>query len=220
MGQIQEVFVKSSLQPSTIPSKLADSIYQQLNMYALAATAAGVGMLALVKPAEGKIVYTPANVTLPPGQIYPLDLNHDGVADFNFYYGPDQCHGSQCAASLRVFPAAGNDVLGHHSALALRPGVTVGPRGRFSQQASYMARWFYSNNGGHPTSKFSFLWANGGKGVKNRYLGLKFQIKGKTHFGWARLTVWTTQLCLDVDRLRLRKHREQAHHHGEDERAR
>jgi hypothetical protein len=32
-------------------------------------------------------------------------------------------------------------------------------------------------------------WANGGKGVKNRYLGLKFQIKGKTHFGWARLTV-------------------------------
>ena len=28
-------------------------------------------------------------------------------------------------------------------------------------------------------------WVN----VKNRYLGLKFQIKGKTHYGWARLSV-------------------------------
>jgi hypothetical protein len=28
-------------------------------------------------------------------------------------------------------------------------------------------------------------WAN----VANRYLGLKFQIKGKTHYGWARMTV-------------------------------
>jgi len=34
-------------------------------------------------------------------------------------------------------------------------------------------------------------WVNGGKGVKNRYLGLKFKIKGKFHFGWARLTVTT-----------------------------
>jgi hypothetical protein len=36
-------------------------------------------------------------------------------------------------------------------------------------------------------------WFNGGKGVKNRYLGLKFKIKGKFHFGWARLTVKTTK---------------------------
>jgi len=27
------------------------------------------------------------------------------------------------------------------------------------------------------------------KNSKNRYLGLKFEIKGKTHFGWARLSV-------------------------------
>jgi hypothetical protein len=36
-------------------------------------------------------------------------------------------------------------------------------------------------------------WLNGGKGVKNRYLGLKFKIKGRFHFGWARLTVTTTR---------------------------
>jgi hypothetical protein len=30
---------------------------------------------------------------------------------------------------------------------------------------------------------------NGGKGVKNRYIGAKFSIKGKVHFGWVRLSV-------------------------------
>jgi hypothetical protein len=34
---------------------------------------------------------------------------------------------------------------------------------------------------------------NGGKGVKNRYFGLKFKIKGRFHFGWARITVTTTK---------------------------
>jgi hypothetical protein len=36
---------------------------------------------------------------------------------------------------------------------------------------------------------FEGPWANGGKGVKNRYLGLKFFVKGKVHYGWARLNV-------------------------------
>jgi len=33
---------------------------------------------------------------------------------------------------------------------------------------------------------------NEGKGIKNRYLGVKFQIQGRFHFGWARITVTTT----------------------------
>ena len=40
-------------------AKLSESIHQQLSMYALAASAAGVGMLA--QPAEAKIVYTPVH---------------------------------------------------------------------------------------------------------------------------------------------------------------
>jgi hypothetical protein len=35
-------------------------------------------------------------------------------------------------------------------------------------------------------------WLNGGKGVKHRYLGFKVTIKGRFHFGWARMTVTTT----------------------------
>jgi len=53
-------------------------------MYAFAAGAAGVGMLALAVPAEGRIVYTPDNQKIPPSQELSLDLNHDGIADFIF----------------------------------------------------------------------------------------------------------------------------------------
>jgi hypothetical protein len=39
-------------------ANLSESAHQQLKMYAFAATAAGVGVLALAKPAQGKIIYT------------------------------------------------------------------------------------------------------------------------------------------------------------------
>src|SRR5215813_7373274 len=57
---------------------LSKSLNHQLNTYALAAGAAGVGLLALSQPAEPKIIYTPAHIKYP----YSLDLNHDGIIDF------------------------------------------------------------------------------------------------------------------------------------------
>ena len=39
------------------------------------------------------------------------------------------------------------------------------------------------------TVKWRGPWANGGRGVKNRYLGVKFTSGGKVHFGWARITI-------------------------------
>ena len=58
--------------------------------YSLAATAAGVGLLAAV-PANAEVVYTPVNVTIARGQL-PIDLNADGINDFllvdNFYAAP------------------------------------------------------------------------------------------------------------------------------------
>ena len=70
------------------PAGLSDSLSHRLNSYALAASAAGVGMLTLAQPAEGRIVYHHAHNVIGPGEHYALDLNHDGVTDFtlrNFY---------------------------------------------------------------------------------------------------------------------------------------
>ena len=76
--------MKHSSGPRKTASNLSESVHQRLNMYALAASAAGVGVLALAQPAEAKIIYTPAHKSI--GAKTFLDLNHDGVHDFKFIY--------------------------------------------------------------------------------------------------------------------------------------
>ena len=64
--------------PASLPARLD----QQLNLYALAAGAAGVSLLAFAQPSEAKIVYTPAHKVIGTNGLYPLDLNRDGTIDF------------------------------------------------------------------------------------------------------------------------------------------
>jgi hypothetical protein len=182
--------------PPRRPADLSDSTHQQLSMYAIAAAAAGVGILALVQPSEAKIVYTPAKKTILDRVALNLDLNHDGVVDFYFYLyetifraaRPPSPFGS---ASLRVSPKhAGNRVLDgatYHqriTASALPAGAHIGPKRKFSPGKHLMAATHYgcsttcNGNSNGP-------W----KDAKDRYLGLKFKIGGKVHYGWARLTV-------------------------------
>ena len=179
------------MKASPLPRKtanLSESFHQQLSMYAFAASAASVGVLALASPSEAKIVYTPAHLKIPLNTDFFLDLNHDGINDFVLFNYSLQCHADSCAAGVSVGPArSGNEMSGEHDlASALRAGVRIGGRGHFSRSALNMAEWF-SSPGTH--GRFEGLWANGGKGVKNRYLGFKFQINGRIHFGWARLNV-------------------------------
>jgi len=162
------------------PSNLSDPIHHQLNMYAVAA-GAGVGMLALAVPAAGRIVYTPAHEQVPPG--FPgyldLDLNRDGINDVlfsNFFSS------TSSTLNLTVSPVnPSNEIFSFTpgSAAALRAGVKVGPRGKFQRALGEgMAA-------GNSHGSCSGRWVH----AHNRYLGLKFVIKGKTHFGWARLDV-------------------------------
>jgi hypothetical protein len=160
------------------PSRVSGALDKSLLSYAAAAGAAGVGMLAVAPPAHAKIVYTPANVTLLPNQVAGLDLNHDGIRDFffffSFYYG----------GALSIDPVLPrNRIAGNKSyASALPAGVSVGPGGKFKQDHGLMVatNTVYLNN---YTSKGPWT------GNKTRYLGLKFFINGKAHYGWARLEV-------------------------------
>ena len=169
-------------------SNLSESLQQRLNAYALAASAAGVGMLALAQPAEAKIVYTHVHKTIVLGSKIALDLNHDGKTDFNFpeSFFTTTSVGENHSIVLAAFPAhKGNDIwgMGNHAS-ALAAGVRIGPKGRFSYGKKVMAVDYYADGtGGSGTC--AGPWNN----VKNRYLGFKFSIKRKTHFGWARLNV-------------------------------
>ena len=174
--------MKRSPKSPRTPSRLSESIHQQLKSYALAASSAGVGVLALVQPAEARVVYTPVHVKFGRNTEFLLDLNGDGITDFHLINNFSN-FGNRI--SYRFFVSAysqPNSIQGTEDAAALKAGAQIGPRQRFSHRATSMAR-FYTSSGQILTS--SGPWKN----VTNRYLGLKFRVNGKIHYGWARLSV-------------------------------
>jgi hypothetical protein len=107
-------------------------------MYALAAGAAGVSLLALAPLSEAEIIYTKAYHVIPKGGHYNLDLNHDGKTDFSFV-DRFNCTEDFCPNALSVNPTGENGVEGRQGflekwAYALPQGAHIGPRHPFSGQ--------------------------------------------------------------------------------------
>lgn len=174
-------------------ARLRPQLDRNLVAYAGAAAAAGVGLLALVPAAEGKVIYKKVNKPISLNTILPLDLNQDGVTDFTFV----DSRGSISFAYwgyLTIFPNyLQNRIMGppgtwfFRSASALSAGQTIGGAG-FSPGAKLLAGTNYAGarRKTPPASSSCFgLWKN----VSDRFLGLKFRITGKVHYGWASLDV-------------------------------
>jgi hypothetical protein len=170
-------------------ANLSESVHRQLNAFALAATAGGVGLLALAQPSEAKIIYTKTYHVIDTNGNYPLDLNHDGTVDFVI---------QDSSASRQNFLLAktpyGNGVEGIRDwADALEKGAPINRRQTFMSSNGLlrviMADAVCTDTGCGSGGS----WLN----VNGRYLGLKFRIKGKIHYGWARLNV-------HVDRVEAR----------------
>jgi hypothetical protein len=167
-------------------ANLSESIHHQLHGYALAAGAAGVGMLALAHPAEAKIVYTPAHHKLSNGGRLPIDLNHDDVADFviaiKSMYWNSMCTFCGQSMSVNGNGNAGAGVMGTNvEAAALGKGRVIGPRDSFQNVQNKGRRMAYGFNS-NESFRVSGQFAN----TKDRFLGVRFKIHGKAHYGWVR----------------------------------
>jgi hypothetical protein len=170
---------------------LSELLHRQLNSYALAASAAGVGVLALAKSAEAKVVYTPAKVRLQGKDVYLIDLTHNGNANFilngSRYSSIDRSASSRAVFPGTNYPNGAAQMWGAYPfASALKAGTKIGPDGAFAANANFMGA--VVDVVSQKSVVFFGKWVNGGKGVKDRYLGLKFTIHNQDHFGWARLT--------------------------------
>jgi hypothetical protein len=165
---------------ATEPRPLSNGLAKQLLIYA---TIAGAGAAACASPAQAEIVYTPVRTNLD--FVYPFDLNHDGIPDFQV--GSSYLSGF---VSLTVFPLVkGNKIAGTQGtqrnrcfafgtdAAALPAGALIGPGRSFQSRANCMAAGYSGLHGGP--------WFE----ARDRYLGFAFLIDGETHYGWARLSV-------------------------------
>jgi hypothetical protein len=186
----------SSVPRSRKTFKISDSLNRKLNTYAQVAAAAGVSVLALAGASEAEVVYTETYQVTHSGFPLYIDLNHDGIKDFllrtTYYAGT-----AGAEVGLDAFGIADNQVAGRRfrssggyffsAASALNAGARIGPKGNFSVRFPFMAVEQFNRAG----SRYSDLgpWAGKNKGVRNRYLGLKFVVDGEVHYGWARLSV-------------------------------
>jgi len=167
----------------------SESLQRHLNAYALAASAAGVGVLALAQPAEAEIVYTPAHKHIWPNHVLKLDLTGGKTVDFVLTNHPLLSNTYFWHAAFSVSGRPGNQIAGqstgrfHNNLLAsaLSAGAQVGPKGRKFVDAAVMYECTSASGSGQCLGSW--------EGGKARYLGLKFQIAGQTHYGWARLRV-------------------------------
>lgn len=170
---------------------LSESLLRKVEMYGLAAAAAGFGIAALASPAQAEVAYTPAHKEIGRNGVV-IDFNHDGIADV------------EIAAGLNFYADGGGMVVySHHSNRALGTsrgefvsmlplGYTVGPNsvkfklGIASSNYPKPKKFFYyceANSGGNSCAG---PWYQTG-GVSGSYVGFRFLIDGQVHYGWARI---------------------------------
>ncbi len=160
---------------------------------------AGAASLSIfyVPPVSGAIVYTSVK-EIGEGQkdheaFARIDLNHDGITDFEIVGIFDSVEGSQVYyRDARVYglTPSGNKmaVVSSYpvipSAKALSLGREVGPRLKFSSGHNYGIRLagFVSLGAGPQSAAGQFY------NQRNKFIALKLSLNGETYYGWARIS--------------------------------
>ncbi len=169
-------------------ANLQGSFFERFGGAALKAAVAGVGIVALTPLANAKIVYTPTDVWL--SNVNPsffIDINRDGVQDFYLYnqvaYASDTLIAIDHFDGLKGAAVQAYTTARGAFAYARRAGAKIGPGKNWFSGGDLLYR-----NGGPDGTRTRGQWWHNDKGVKNHYVALRFSVKGKNHYGWARLS--------------------------------
>jgi hypothetical protein len=181
-------------------TSLSDDLQVRLNAYALAATAAGVAVLACSPAAEAtpvcknfSLVFTtnntyglrPAERAFPPFQIAQTASYYSSSTSGRLY--------SWNRAFFTPNTAGAKVLLGPGPLVAnLASGASIGPVGKFGKPASYGVLFTYGKGFQFASTKAggTLLKHRGNFDLqKTNYVGFQFLQSGQNHYGWARLRV-------------------------------
>jgi hypothetical protein len=175
-------------------TQISRKLENRIAAYISVAGATGVGLLALAQPAEAKIIYTAANISVTPNVSIPIDFNGDGVTDvyvsyFNHNFGSHQSFSFGMQASA----PAGNGVRVKKPPQVKFPaalffGAPIGPGGTFASGPGPMD--FCFGNSANSSCGGYFHSVN----TQTKYLGVQFKISGQTYYGWVRIQIAALQL--------------------------
>ncbi len=136
--------------------------------------------------ANAQVIYTDIpDTTLLTGDIYSLDLNNDGIADYVIGVTPNL---NSTFNSVEIYVSSATNT--NAVAASLGPASFYYPflieSGALINQAD---TWFPA----YPFATLLFIYTTGSiqgnwqGGIANGFMGLRFKISGQTHYGWVRL---------------------------------
>jgi len=171
--------------------EVPEPLQRRLHSYALAASAAGVTLLACSAPADAAPVCKTLNVSLTGSNTFALNPGSEQFAPFNVVQTFNNVssmtlgfwnRGFFTPNSAKAVTLLGKDGL----PAALTAGENIGPGGYFGKGKSYGLLFSYGPlNGGtkkQHQGNFDF-------GRNDNFFGYRFSISGKNHYGWVRLKV-------------------------------
>ncbi|MGM5470096.1 T9SS type A sorting domain-containing protein [Flavobacteriaceae bacterium LMO-SS05] len=156
----------------------SENLSKRLTKYG-ALTAAFAGVI----DANGQhIIYTDLGLDVVDATTYQLNIDNNGTPEFKF---------SQVGYSLRVIPNFSSAaILGSSSSyivypFALNSGAII----------SNLQNTWFPGDGFYQSMNFNNCSFVGGNSnwcdpTTDKYLGLRFNISGQTHYGWARVSVY------------------------------
>jgi hypothetical protein len=161
-------------------AELSKPLHHELSVYALAAGAAGVSLIASSQLADAQIIYTATHVQIGANQKIPIDFNHDGLTDIIIREIPFHPNRTFVGNIVEAEPDIGGGVKQGYCigcAAAMPGGSRISSDDRFVTGKALMSETY---------SIYYFgSWAFSSR----RYLGVRFLINGETHYGWARMNV-------------------------------
>jgi hypothetical protein len=172
---------------------------KQFDQLLLAYALAGAGVIMLTPTAGAEIVYTPADVILTRG-LLQIDLDHDGTSDLRIINREHQSFSSAYVDGVLAVHgnAAGVAIVaqeGYFRAYALPLGFPIGPDSPkpfvdAETRILLMANAFCYPLAGASAPKAPQDCNSDGfwKKATQRFLGLRFELNGETHYGWARFS--------------------------------
>ncbi len=156
------------------------NLEKKLLTYSAAASAVCMATLA---PAQAEIIYTPVDIVTKVGVFGTLDIDGDGIADFQYFRDYSARCGRDCTQTFYYFNSF------FLTGLQTNNGAVQGTR------TPIMARLAAKDRvgGGDTFVQDGVIFVAGPNtqwtGPARGYVGLKFKIGGEVHYGWLRLTV-------------------------------
>lgn len=159
------------------------------------AAAGAVCMMGLApQPATAEVVYTPADI-VTKNALGTLDIDGDGIADFQFIHFTYFHCGHPCSTSVffyNSFALTGlqttngvvQDGIRSFSMAKLPTKTVVGSNDTFIHQGRILLS----------AGAVGSQWVPPARG----YVGMKFAIAGEVHYGWLRLTIDSTAVTVTI----------------------